>query len=150
MSPISPIILVPKYHRIGHGFSSREQVRALEHTGRRSDGTQSAASWIADLLSLKKVLILCAYCRSKFNPRKHHYRRFYSPDPSGSTDGYVVNGKCDGCKQFTVNCGGGTGYVHEDQYRLTCIDPVEARRKARLKTRHGTSLWDAVQKLHRA
>jgi hypothetical protein len=124
---------VAKYGKLGQGFSQREADESLEHPGRRtnSHGYQSAASWIDDLGELKQCIILCSFCRAKFNPRKNHYRKFYAADISGITDGHAVNGKCDSCKQFTANCGGGTAYLHESDYPNVCADPMEARRKAR-------------------
>ncbi len=125
------IPLIPKYAKLGQGFSVREIAKADEHPGRRVDGSQSAPSWIADLVDTRKTVLLCSFCRPHFNPRKHNYRKFYIPDHTGHTDGYQVNGMCDACKQMTVNCGGGTAFVHEEIYALTCIDPVVARRNAR-------------------
>lgn len=116
-------------------WTVRDRLKALEHPGRRTTGAQSAASWVLDLSDLKKVILLCGICRTKFNPRKHRYRRFYVPDPTSKTDGYRHNGVCDACKQRTENCGGGTAFVHESTYALVCIDPAEARRKARLRWR---------------
>ena len=117
-----------------------------EHPGRRADGTQSAASWVMDLVSTRKTLLFCAICASKFNPRRHGYRKMYVPDPTGVTDGYVANGRCDACKQMTVNTGGGRAFVHEETYRLTCIDPVTARHEARAKARLAASAWHFINK----
>lgn len=128
------IVTVPKYAKLGQGFSKVEQAAALEHPGRRTDGTQSAATWLGDLSSLKKLIILCSFCRPKFNPRKNGYRRFYVHDITGATDGHAANGRCDACKQPTVNSGGGTAFVHEATYDLVCVDPVEQRRKARMRS----------------
>ncbi len=129
---MSAIVLVPKYHRIGEGFSRREQSQASEHPGRRTDGTQSAAHWVSALTELRKPVLLCTYHRPLFNPRRHHYRKFYAPDLVGKTDGYTHNGKCDHCKQDTAMLpGGGTLFVHEADYNLLCLDPLDARRKAR-------------------
>lgn len=125
---------VAKNAKLGAGFSEKEKAEGLEHLGRRTaaSGYQSAVSWVDELAARKMCIILCSFCRTKYNPRKHHhYRKFYNPDVSGITDGYLVNGKCDSCKQMTVNCGGGTAYVHEAEYSKVCIDPMEARRKAR-------------------
>ena len=143
----SPLVVVPKYHRVGQGFSKAEHLASMGHPGRRTDGSQSPASWVTDLLSLKKIIILCSYCRPKFNPRKHHYRRFYMPDVTSATDGYRHNGICDGCKQRTENCGGGTAFIHESSYNLVCIDPVDARRKARIRWR-GSNLLDKLDNLN--
>lgn len=130
-------VLVPRGTKLGEGFSLREQVKALEHLGRRTDGTQSAAHWILNLSDLQKVIQLCGWCRPKFNPRKHGYRKFYAPDPTGITDGYQPHGlsKCDACKQMLGNRGGGVAYIREDTYNLTCVDPLSARRAARAKAR---------------
>lgn len=138
------VVLVPKYHRIGEGFSRREQLQALEHNGRRTDGTQSPAAWVTDLTALRKSILLCTSCRTNFNPRRHGYRKFYSPDWTGKTDGYMHNGKCDACKQNTALLpGGGTSFIPEETYRLLCIDPLDARRKARAAARSQTA-WQRV------
>lgn len=129
------ITIIPKYHKMGQGFSRQEKAESLVHPGRRVDGTQSAATWLGDLASLKKIILLCSYCRVKFNPRRNGYRKFYTPDYTGKTDGYATNGMCDACKQPTMNTpGGGTSFVSEDTYHLVCVDPIEQRRRARLKS----------------
>lgn len=141
------IVVVPKYHRLGEGFSRREQLQALEHPGRRTDGTQSAASFLADLTDLRKMILLCSYCRPKFNPRRHRYRRFYSPDFTGKTDGFTHNGQCDGCKQQTALLpGGGTSFVAEETYQMVCLDPMDARRKARAAAGAQTA-WQRVKSM---
>lgn len=132
----SPIVIVPKYARIGEGFSRRERAKADEHPGRRTDGSQSAASWVTDLASLKKIILLCSWCRGKFNPRRNGYRKLFVPDMSGKTDGYSSNGMCDGCKQNTaLTPGGGVAFVSEEYYTQITQDPAEARRKSRLRWR---------------
>ena len=144
---MSVAILIPRGPKLGEGFSPREQLRALEHPGRSVDGTQSAAHWITSLLDLRKAVMLCVYCRVKFNPRRHAYRKFYVPDLAGKTDGYVHNGACDNCKQQTALLpGGGTTFIPEEHYRLLCIDPLEARRKARAAARVMTA-WGRIQQL---
>jgi len=120
------IVIVPKYHRLGEGFTKSEMLKASEHSGRRVDGSQSPASWIADLVDTQKFILLCTFCRPKFNPRKHNYRKAYIPDRSGRTSGYEFDGQCDACKQQTGATG--TGFVHETTYALSYIDPVVARR----------------------
>ena len=118
--------------------------KLLEHPGRRVNGTQSAASWIMDLVSTKKTLLFCAICASKFNPRRHGYRKMYVPDYTGKTDGYMANGRCDACKQMTISTGGGRAFITEETYQLTCIDPVDARRQARLKARSAATAWSFI------
>ncbi len=135
----SPIVIVPAHARLGQGFNRQEIAKADEHPGRRIDGSQSAAAWVGDLTDLQQTIILCSFCRVNFNPRKNHYRRLFVADHTGHTDGYQVNGKCDACKQFTINCGGGTGYVHEQFYNQVCQDPTVARRNARIKAKAAAS-----------
>lgn len=143
----SPVVIVPKYAKVGVGYSRPEQAKALEHPGRRPDGVQTAASWVTELTDRRKVLILCSFCAPKFNPRRHGYRRFYNPDHTGITPGHAVNGICDGCRQPTVLVGGGgTGYISEETYRLVCTDPVDARRRARAAA-GATSAWGRVRAL---
>ena len=117
-------------------WTKADILKSMEHPGR---GNHTAASWMGDLSELRKIILLCSFCKPHFNPRKNHYRRLYIPDPTSTTNGYIHNGVCDGCKQRTENCGGGTAYVHEAQYALTCIDPLDARRQARLKWRAATT-----------
>jgi hypothetical protein len=141
-------IAIPKNTKLGEGFSKQEIRRSTEHPGRRTDGSQSAASWISDLGILRKSILLCGWCKVKFNPRKARYRKFYSPDWTGKTDGYLTHGKCDGCKNETINTpGGGTLFTPEEVYNLTCVDPVEQRRKARLKWR-AQNAWGVVQRIN--
>ena len=145
---MSVIVVVPKYHRMGEGFSKQEILKSYEHPGRRTTahGYQSAASWISDLVALKKFIIFCSVCREHFNPRKNGYRPAYVPDTSGKTDGYQVNGKCDGCKEMTVNVGGGRGFIPEDHYNSLFLDPVQARRNARAAWK-ARPVWTVVQRL---
>ena len=134
--------LIPKHSKLGEGFSRREKELSYIHPGRRTSvkGYQSPASWISDLLGLKKAICLCSFCKVKFDHRKHHYRKFYVVAITGLTDGHRVNGRCDACKQRMEHCGGGTAYVHESEYAKVCIDPMEARRKARAAAREH-SVW---------
>lgn len=139
------IVIVPKYAKVGQGFTVAEKAQADEHPGRKV-GSQSAASWVMDLVSLKKLVILCSFCRPKFNPRKFGYRKFYNPDSTGLTDGHVVNGRCDDCKEHTARvAGGGVAFVHEEEYAKVCMDPVVARRNARAKAKE-LSPWRATNR----
>lgn len=144
-----PTIIVPAHAKLGQGFTKQQVADSLEHPGRRTDGSQSAAHWVMNLTDLGKLIILCSFCRAKFNPRKHGYRKFYMADPSMKTDGYAANGKCDACKQPTVNCGGGTAYVAEQTYQTVCIDPVDQRRLARQRARAASTIWAAAEKSRR-
>ena len=130
-----PIIIVPAHARLGEGFSKKEILKAQEHPGRQinpSRGYQTPAAYLDDLGALKKLILLCDFCRAKWNPRTHGYRPMYIPDSSGKTDGYMSNGWCDACKEFTANVGrAGRAFVHEETYNEICVDPKIARRNAR-------------------
>lgn len=142
-------ILIPRRGaKLGEGYTKREKLASIMHPGRQTDpkhGYQSAVSFISDLLSLRKLIILCSFCRVKFNPRRFGYRRMYVPDFSGKTDGYQVNGQCDSCKGMTPNLGGGTAYVAEETYSQICVDPVTQRRNARAAAKELTA-WLAVKR----
>ena len=137
---------VPHGSKLGTGFSKAEKLAGQAiHPQHNASKGQSRANWISDLVALRKVVILCSYCRAKFNPRQAGYRRVYIPDYTGKTDGYTVNGDCDSCRVFTPNAGGGCAFQPEELYRLTSIDPQEQRRKARLKAKE-LSTWQFLQK----
>lgn len=142
-----PVVLIPKYSKLGEGFSKHEVLKSMEHPGRKAGvkGT-SAAAWIDNLVSLRKFIILCSFCRHKFNFRKHHYRRFYVPDITGRTDGFMVNGKCDACKQETALLGGGSGFIHEEEYSKSCEEPSSIRRVNARAKHKSMSVWKACRK----
>jgi hypothetical protein len=128
----SPIVVVPKYHKVGEGFSKAEKLKAFEHKGRQTNpkrGYLSPAGWITELADGRHAILLCSWCRRKFNPRKNKYRNRYVPDPTGKTDGYLANGNCDGCQQRTELMGGGTIFVAEEYWLQIGLDPSEARRR---------------------
>lgn len=141
------IPLIPRHEKLGEGFSKKEILKSNIHPGRNPNAGQTAASWIVDLMSLRKPVLLCNYvCRSKFDHKHHNYRRYFSPDRSGITDGFCVNGRCDACKQETMNMGGGVMFIPEETYHLNCIDPVKARRRARQAWRGAKTAWSMIQK----
>lgn len=117
------------------------------HPGRQTNpakGYQSATQWITDLIALRKTIILCSFCRVKFNPRRYGYRRIFISDTTGKTDGYTVNGYCDACKGWTPNLCGGTAYHPEELYEQVFVDPSEARSKARA-TAKALGTWKFLQ-----
>jgi hypothetical protein len=139
-------VFIPRGSKLGEGYTKAEKLKGQEikplHGGKRAQGR---AGWLSDLIALRKVIILCSFCRSKFNPRQHGYRRVFIPDYTGKTDGYQVNGTCDWCKQETAQIpGGGTAFQSEELYQLTCIDPTEARRAARASAK-SLSTWQSIQ-----
>ena len=146
----SAIVCVPKYHRLGEGFTRREEAEAMVHPGRRTTphGYQSAVSWISDLLALKKCIILCSFCAVKFPCHRYHYRKMFRADPTGKSSGYVTNGQCDACKQQTALLGGGVGYVYEELYDKSFMDPSAVRRKQRAMAR-AVPVWNFLNKQKR-
>ena len=139
---MSVLTIVPKYSRVGSGFTRTEVARSHIHPGRRVDGSQSPASWLMDLADTRKIIILCQFCQPKFDPRRHGYRRWYAESHTPNTDPHQVNGKCDACK--TTVTSGGRGYVSEETYGLLCKDPSESRRRSRAAWRQST-FWGAVR-----
>jgi len=138
---------VPRHNKLGQGFSKKEVVASRIHPGRNVKAGQTAASWVIDLASLRKPVLLCTWCRDKFPANKFKYRQYFSPDRSGVTSGFCVNGRCDACKGETANTpGGGVMFIAEETYNLNCIDPCEARRNARQAWRGVGSAWSMISK----
>jgi hypothetical protein len=144
---MSPVLAVPKHGALGQGFtrSQRFEGDAL-HPGRRTDGRQSAATWITELSDRRNVILLCGWCRQKFNPRANRYRPMYVPSFGAPADPYQSNGMCDACKtQTALTPGGGRAFVSEETYALVCLEPVDTRRRSRQAWRTGSTIWSAVQ-----
>ena len=137
-------LLIPRGAKLGQGFTPAEQREAAFHPGRRTDGTQSAATWIADLTDARKLITLCGFCARHFNPKKHGFRRWYVPDHTGATSGYAVSGQCDGCKTKLI--ANGVSFLPEEHYALVCIDPITARREARQRARAARPEWTAFNR----
>ena len=137
---------IPRGKKLGSGYSKAEKTAGLViHPQHNASKGQSKIGWLDSLLSLKKVVILCSYCRGKFEPRRFGYRRVYVPDFTGKTDGYTVNGDCASCRTFTANAGGGTAFQPEELYALTHQDPVVARRQSRAAAKK-FSVYSAINK----
>lgn len=140
------IVVVPKYARIGEGFSTVEKLEAAEHPGRRTDparGYQSPSEWITQLMDLRKPVILCDFCRPKFDPKKARYRRFWCPDSNGQ-NGYLARGRCDDCKGDTY--GKGAVFISEESYPQVCNEPGIGRRSIRARVRSaGQTAWGMIQ-----
>ena len=129
------IIVVPKYSKLGQGFSKKEQLKAYEHRGRNTklQGYQSPASWIMDKADSRRIIVLCSFCKNRFNYKKNKYLRRFTPDHTGKSSGYAVNGMCDGCKQNTMRIDsekGGTCFVAEENWEKVSMDPSLAKRRA--------------------
>jgi len=126
-------ILLSKYGgKLGEGFSKREKIDSMAFPGRRHDGVQTAATFIADLSDTRTAILLCSFCQPRFNFRKNKYRAKFTADPTGITDGYLKNGQCEACGQMTQNAGGGKLFIAEDYWEQVSQDPGEARANARM------------------
>lgn len=127
------VVVVPKYAKIGEGFSRREKSDSHIHPGRKTEtrGYQSPATWITQMADGRKALLLCVECEKMFNAAKNRYRIRYIKDPTGATRGMRASGACDGCKQETANMGGGYMWVSEETWSQVSQDPEEAKIKWR-------------------
>lgn len=83
---VAPLIAVPKYGRLGEGFSRAEQRVASEAKGR--PWTRPPGGWVTDLVAKRAMVMLCPFHVSKFNPRTHQYEVWRQQ---------VSIGKCDDC-----------------------------------------------------
>ena len=141
------IPIIPKYAKLGEGFSKQELADAGEHPGRQTkvSGYQSASTWVTALVDLRKPVILCSFCFHKFNPKKARYRRFYCLNANGE-NGYRTDGRCDDCKEDTRRTpSGGTMMIPEETYSQICTEPGSRRSvRARVNFR-GQTIWGAVQ-----
>lgn len=77
--------------------------QADEHPGRPYGNTVS--SWIDDLCQLRKVVLLCDGCQSRFDYKRAHY--FRDERWSGR-----VTATCDGCREYTTR---GRMYLPEER-----------------------------------
>jgi len=126
---VGNIVIVPKYSKLGQGFSQKEIQKSYEHPGRQtnpSKGYQTPAAWLDDLGELKKLVLLCDNCAHKWNPKRYGYRLLWMPGA-----GTRSNGWCDSCKEFALNNGGGRAWVTEESYPEICAEPPMVSRGMR-------------------
>ena len=76
----------------------QDVLKSQEDPGRKKG--KPSGSYIDDLVSLKKAVILCDGCLHKFNAERSGYKK-----PSKYS---VVRAKCDDCREF----GFGTLFLH--------------------------------------
>jgi hypothetical protein len=133
------IAIVSKYAKLGEGFSKREILKASEDPGRRTKahGYTSASAAIDNRVAQRLGIVLCGYCRPKFNPKAVHYRRAWIPN-GANIDPYRTDGKCEDCKQLTINTpGGGVMWVAEEQYHHVFHEPSGMR----------NAMWERLRNL---
>lgn len=147
------IVIVPRGAKLGEGFSKAEQLQSQEHPGRQTNsrrGYQSASTWVDHLIQLRKPVILCGFCRHKFDPKHARYRRFFCLDSNGQ-NGYGMKGQCDDCKELTDRTpGGGTMFISEESYPQICQEPVTQYRSMRARMKFaGQTAWGVIQQTFR-
>ncbi len=108
------VIAVPKYAKLGQGFSRQELLQAAEAPGRPI--YRLAGGWIADMVALKKFIMLCEFCQPKFNPRKHGYEVYREETHSV--------GQCDGCNQMSTHL---RGYISQSLHSTLGEERVKHR-----------------------
>lgn len=83
-------------------WTEQRMALASESTGKKSGTT--AGSYISDLVSLKKAILLCSSCRPKFDIKSNGYvTQARMP---------MCGGKCDGCKEMGM---GRRLFLHHSQ-----------------------------------
>lgn len=100
-------------------FTAADLRTPQEHEGRRRG--KPHGSYVVDLADLRKVVVLCPLCNSKFDWKRHRFRK-------EKEFPYVV-AKCDACKTQDAYC---SMYVAEENYtkvRSTAEDRREEARK---------------------
>lgn len=95
-------------------WTKRELDKAREHTGRKHG--KPHGSYIVDLADLRKVVLLCPICNSKFDYKRHRFRR--------ENEFRYVIANCDACKTLDTHC---SMYIAEETYS-TVRSTAEERR----------------------
>ena len=79
---------------------------------------RTPSSHVDDMVALRKLVLLCDFCRPKWNPRKDHYE-LYQKIP--------VAGNCDACGDHVWT---GTAFIPEINHdALIYESPIAARRR---------------------
>lgn len=120
MKATSPTILTPQQ------WTQLDIINANGFGGRKR-GTLGG-SLISDLVSLKKTIMLCGDCQSKFDWRHHGYYSIwrYEHQP--------VLGDCDVCR-IRVTGNDGRLFIHEDQRPKSFVTRDEQRDRNQTRVR---------------
>ena len=95
-----------------------EQLKYMEHPGRRPG--KPHGSYVIDLADLRKVVVLCPLCNSKFDWKRHRFRK-------EKEFPYVVS-KCDACKTTDSYC---SMYIAEESYKKVRSTAEDRRAEAK-------------------
>ena len=120
MKQTSPTILTPTQ------WTTLDKINAMAYGGKRR-GTP-AGTHVTDLSALKKTIVLCGGCQSKFDWRRHGYYSVwrYEHQP--------VLGQCDGCRGM-ISGNDGRLFLHESSRAQAWATPDEQRRMQPLGSR---------------
>lgn len=100
-------------------FTKKDHLRSLEADPRRHG--KPHGSYVVDLADLRKTVLLCPMCNSKFDWKRHRFRK--------EKEFPYVMAKCDACLTQDAYC---SMYVAEETYttvRSTAQDRREQRRR---------------------
>ena len=98
-------------------WTKAELLKAQEAPGRKHG--KPHGSHILELADLRKVVLLCPICNSKFDYKRHKFRR-------ENEFRYVIS-TCDACKTLDTHC---SMYIAEETYS-TVRSTAEERRALR-------------------
>jgi hypothetical protein len=107
-------------------YTRAELDKNQEHSGRRHG--KPHGSYVIDLADLRKVVILCPACNSKFDWKRHRFRK-------EKEFPYVVS-KCDACKVTDSYC---SMYIADETY--TKVRSTAEDRRAEAKAFWKGRLW---------
>jgi hypothetical protein len=104
-------IYVPRDEK---SWTKAERLKAYEHPGRKHG--KPHGSFVIDLADLRKAVLLCSACASKFDYKRHRFRL--------ETEFRYNLGNCDACKVFDSYC---SMYIAEETY-VTVRSTADERR----------------------
>jgi hypothetical protein len=99
-------------------YTQADLVKTREHPGRRHG--KPHGSYVIDLADLRKVVILCPACNSKFDWKRHHFRK--------EKEFPCVVSKCDACKVVDSYC---SMYIADETYTKVRSTAEDRRTEAR-------------------
>lgn len=107
-------------------YTAAELDKNREHPGRRHG--KPHGSYVIDLADLRKVVILCPLCNSKFDWKRHRFRK--------EKEFPCVVSKCDACKTTDSYC---SMYIADETY--TKVRSTAEDRRAEAKAFWKGRIW---------
>ena len=99
-------------------WTKAELLKAQEAPGRKHG--KPHGSHVLELADLRKVVLLCPLCNSKFDYKRHRFRR--------ENEFRYVTSTCDACKTLDIHC---SMYIAEETYSHVRSTAEERRALAR-------------------